>query len=259
MRILIVLSAAVWLSGACLGAAETSPTLELLVPAYFYPSPHSTFWADMAAAAGEVRITAILNPGDGPGRRLDPTYVKVVGDFRRAGGTVIGYVRTKYTKRPLETATADIDRYVEWYPIDGIFVDEMSDKNLEAHFAYYADLYAYIKSKNPNYRVVANPGTNTREEYLSRKTADVLVLYEDPKGYETYSPDAWVAQYPRERFCHLVYNIPDAAGMRHAIDLAWRRNVGMVYVTDDNLPNPWDTLPPYWAEEARTVKERRAN
>ena len=259
MRTGVLLFTALCLSGYGLGAAETSPTLELLVPAYFYPEPESTYWADMTAAAKEVRITAILNPNSGPGKRIDSTYVKVVGDFRQAGGTVIGYVSTRYTKRPLDTVKADVDRYIDWYPIDGIFVDEMSNKNQEAHFVYYADLYAYIQSKDTRYRVIANPGTNTLEEYLRRQTADVFVLYEDPKGYETYAPDAWVANYPRERFGHLIYNIPDAAGMRHALDLAWRRNVGLVYVTDDTLPNPWDTLPPYWGEEVQSANARRPN
>ena len=34
--------------------------------------------------------------------------------------------------------------------------------------------------------------------------------------------------------------------MRAAVDIAVRRNIGYVYVTDDAGANPWDSLPAYW-------------
>ena len=36
--------------------------------------------------------------------------------------------------------------------------------------------------------------------------------------------------------------------MRSALELAKARGFWF-YVTDDSLPNPWDTLPPYWNTE----------
>lgn len=40
------------------------------------------------------------------------------------------------------------------------------------------------------------------------------------------------------------------------MDLAKKRNAGYVYVTNDDLPNPWDTLPPsgYWEDELRKTQ-----
>jgi hypothetical protein len=37
--------------------------------------------------------------------------------------------------------------------------------------------------------------------------------------------------------------------MAAAVSLARERHVANVYVTDDSLPNPWDTLPPYMDQE----------
>jgi hypothetical protein len=33
-------------------------------------------------------------------------------------------------------------------------------------------------------------------------------------------------------------------------ELSALRNAGYLYVTDDVLPNPWDSLPPYWDRQA---------
>ena len=41
--------------------------------------------------------------------------------------------------------------------------------------------------------------------------------------------------------------------MRAVVQLASHRNIGAVYVTDDSLPNPWDTLPPWWSAEANAI------
>ena len=36
-----------------------------------------------------------------------------------------------------------------------------------------------------------------------------------------------------------------------------QRNVGWIYVTDDDLPNPWDTLPAYWTNLTALVAAYR--
>jgi len=36
--------------------------------------------------------------------------------------------------------------------------------------------------------------------------------------------------------------------------LAVQRNIGLVYVTDDVMPNPWDKLPTYWQEKVKYIK-----
>jgi hypothetical protein len=47
----------------------------------------------------------------------------------------------------------------------------------------------------------------------------------------------------------IVHSVPDCETAKSHIDLAVARNIGYVYVTDDTLDNPYDSLPTYWSCE----------
>lgn len=229
---------------------EASAT-EILVPAYFYPSsdPSLSYWDEITVAAGRVGITAIMNPASGPGGSANSDYMAAVNAFRGEGGRVVGYVHTSYGARASADVLAEIANYASFYNIDGIFLDEMS--NQAGDLAYYQSLYTSIKSSNPAYRVFGNPGTHTPESYLS--AADVLVTFENQSGYDAYTPDAWTAGYTADHFAHLLYNVNSEADMLASVALASSRNIGYLYVTNDSLSNPWDTLPSYWNAEIAAI------
>jgi len=44
----------------------------------------------------------------------------------------------------------------------------------------------------------------------------------------------------------IAINTPTAQDMEKAITKACNNNVGYVYVTDANLPNPYNAVPSYW-------------
>jgi len=229
----------------------TAHALELLVPAYFYPADEgASYWQTLTDSAPEVGITAILNPDSGPGSTLDTHYTAVVDSLQAAGGRVIGYVHTSYGTRSAATVRTEIDRYYALYGVDGIFIDEMS--NDTAHLGYYQSLHDYIRGLDGSGFIVGNPGTQTAPDYLA--TADVLVTFESPAAeYAGYEADAWTQTQDASRFAHLVYEVPDAAAMQAVIARARAMNVGHVYVTDDDISNPWDTLPSYWAAQTAAV------
>ena len=253
-RLAVVIAAA--LMAFASPAVSSTNALGFLVPAYFYPSGAGNgLWDALNAAATRVPLVAIMNPNSGPGTTADTNYRRVTTALRSAGGRVIGYVHTSYTARPLNDVKSDIDRYLSFYTVDGFFVDEMDNRNLAASYAYYADLYQFIKDKNPDYSVFGNPGTTTQEEYLVRPCADTLVTFEHNTGYDTYVPDRWTTNYPGHRFAHLAYAVGSAGTMTNYIHLARTRNAGFIFVTDDLLPNPWDTLPAYWEREVSLLQE----
>ena len=228
------------------GGDARAANLEIIVPAYFYPSEGSD-WNGLNAAVGEVPITAIMNPGNGPGNSLDGNYVSAVNAFRAAGGRVIGYVHTSYTARALQQVLDDIDRYDDWYSIDGIFVDEMANTGPAERLDYYLDIYNHVKSIDPNWEVMGNPGTTTIEQYLTWPTADRLMVFENiGSNYPGYTPSSWNFNYDSSSFVHLVHTEPSSANMLSHLALAVQRNAGGIYVTDDVLANPWDRLPAYW-------------
>lgn len=237
------------------GPVQTAQGLEIVVPAYFYPGQNSP-WVQMTAAADEAPITAIMNPGNGPGNSQDNNYVSAVNALRAAGGRVIGYVYSSYGARPLAEVTADIDRYRSWYAIDGIFVDEMANVGPAERLNYYKSIYDYVKGVDPKWEVMGNPGTTTIEQYLTWPTADRLMVFENVGAqYPGYAPSAWNANHDSDRFVHLVHTEPSADNMETALGLAVQRNTGGIYITDDVMNNPWDRLPAYWQAEVAAVAQ----
>ncbi|MCX7088969.1 MAG: hypothetical protein NTV00_13070 [Methylococcales bacterium] len=225
----------------------------ILTPAYFYPSsdPKDSFWDEMTVAAQTVSVTAIMNPNDGPGTAVNSDYTNAITAFRSAGGKVIGYVPTTYGQRAQANVLADVGRYTSFYKVDGIFLDEMS--NDPNNVGYYQSLYNSIKTdpSSASYSIFSNPGASAPEGYVG--TADVIVTYENQTNYANYTPDSWAEKYSADHFAHLLYNVGTAAEMQASVALAAGRNVGYLYVTNDTLTNPWDTLPSYWNAEASAV------
>lgn len=248
---------AVWVATILIFSfVASADNLEVVVPAYFYPSPQGSPWSELTAAADRVPVTAILNPASGPGSSRDTNYVAAVSQLRTAGGRVIGYVPTGFGSRSLADVFADINAYQDFYEIDGIFIDEMNNLGAQAVLNYYGQVYSHIKSVDANWEVMGNPGTNTTESFLSRPVADRLIITEDVGSrYEAFSPSAWVSDHGSARFIHLVHSEPSAEAMRSDIETAVSRNAGGLYITDDTLPNPWDRLPDYWADELSTIEQ----
>jgi hypothetical protein len=188
--------------------------------------------------------------------RQDINYVRVLANLHQAGGKVTGYVHTSWGARSLKDVKADIDHYLLFYAVDGFFIDEMSSDKNTTNLNYYATIYQYIKSRNPNYSVTGNPGADTQEAYLATPTADSVMIFEnDGSDYRTFVPSSWVARYPARDFVHLPYHVADSTTMSNFVGLAMSRNAGWIYITDATLPNPYDRLPVYWTNEVNLVRE----
>src|SRR5881396_556572 len=119
-------------------AAATSPT-GLVIPLYTYPTD-GTWQAILNAkiAHPTVPIIAVINPSDGPGNALDPSYVLGIKAFQAAGIVVLGYVATGYASNPLSSLENQIQLYKNWYGVNGIMFDEMRDT--VGQESYYSNL-----------------------------------------------------------------------------------------------------------------------
>jgi Spherulation-specific family 4/PEP-CTERM motif len=238
--------------------------MDLLVPAYFYPSfdPALSYWDEMtAAAAAGGHITAIVNVNNGPGTSINSDYSNAINSFRAAGGKVLGYVYTCFgvssctaglpATRTAADVLADAQRYAAWYNVDGIFLDEMS--NNVAALPFYQTVADGLRAARPSGSIVGNPGTSTPAAYLN--VADTLVTYEnDSASYAGAPTEPWMSTAAPQRQANLLYNVSSEATMLALVQQAAQRNVGYLYITHDVLPNPWDQLPSYWLAEAAAIR-----
>jgi len=234
-----------------------------LVPAYFYPDWYNAGnkWYRMCNLmnTSSGSSVAVMNPASGPGVAANADYRKVLAYCHAKKQKVIGYVATGYGAVDLAKVVAAINKYYSFYPgIDGIFLDEMANDPAKAVAgspnarAYYRSLYKHIKARTAGTElVVGNPGAAAKTAWqLSDPVVDVAVIFEGAaSAYATWKPPAWVWTYRATRFSHLVY-ATKPADCQQVCALSRARNAGYLYVTNDVLPNPWDTLPPYWSKEA---------
>jgi hypothetical protein len=248
----LVIAAALVASFAC--EPVVAARFEIVVPAYIYPTPGSE-WNDLNAAASKVPITAIMNPGNGPGTFVDSNYTAAVNSLRAAGGRVIGYVYSSYGTRTLSVVLADVDRYDSLYNVDGIFVDEMANTGPAEKLNYYKAIRDHVKAIDPAWEVMGNPGTNTIEQYLNWPTADRLMVFENVgSAYPGHDISTWNLNHDRSRFVHLVHTETSVANMHAHLERALTtHHAGGIYITDDVMNNPWDRLPAYWDELVEAV------
>lgn len=226
-----------------LGRDEPETCLRQLVPAYFAPGAPQG-WDALLAGTPPGVATVIVNPANGPGGAADPGYARIVAAARAGDIEVVGYVHTRFGARPVAEVAADVERYREWYGIDGIFMDEASAE--AADLPYYRELAALVEGT-----VILNPGRVPDEGYAD--VADVVVTFEGTRAvYADASFPAWTTERGAARFAHLVY---EAAGAEPGSveRVAAKRNAANVYVTDDAGANPWDVLPAGHAQAAKAL------
>jgi hypothetical protein len=228
------------------GAGGTAPpatsAAATIVP--LYTSPGHASWNTVIAAKTAhptVGVVAIVNPSNGPGSAISSAYASGIARLAAAGIKVIGYVSTDYTNNSAATVKADIDRWRTFYPgqLAGIFFDEQS--NQAEDVAYYRDLSQYAKAQGMPF-TVGNPGTDTAEAFVG--AMDMMLIYESAGLPPIDRLAGWHATHPPSNFGV----IPHAASMSTTFVRDARKYVQYIYLQNDTLPNPWDSVPPYFNE-----------
>jgi Spherulation-specific family 4 len=264
----LALTANLWTFVPLPGTMVRADEVVALVPAYFYPSYLGSPWDDLNTAAARIPIEAIMNPDSGPGPGVNSDYVTAVQNLQAAGGKVIGYVATGYGARASEDILNDISNYINWYGVDGIFLDEMgnSDGTLD-YVGLYQSIQALAAGSGTELHVVGNPGEPFSEAFIA--AADTLVIFEgpyansDPTGasFESYPNKGpytglseWWQSYRPSQIANIVYSDPTQVDALKSVVKALRQNAGYLYITDATLPNPYGALPTYWDDEVGLIE-----
>ena len=219
-----------------------------------------------------IVLVMIINPNDGVGLEIDTNYQIQTKRSQAKNIKILGYIATDHAKENeknrvqaekehLDANKYEIDQYIKRYDVDGFFFDQASTECKNTN--YYEELNDYVKAKvGKPLTTIINPGTKTKECYIN--LADILVTFEDNfKNYDVDSTEenkfkgiTWEANYLEHKFWHLILGTSEK-DMSTAIELSKSRHAGYVYVTNDGIPNPWDTLPrtTYWEEEQKLVNQ----
>lgn len=212
----------------------------LYVPLYVYPAGDGESCydriIDTRLAHPSVPMVVALNPSSGPGRQKDENYVRAIDRLQHAGITVIGYVYTSWGKRLLSEVAADITRYAEWYELDGMLVDEFATViNLAG---YYRTIRDYARSLGMPY-VMGNPGTDIPKQFIG--LASNFIIYENVGLPGSDWIGGWHRGYGKETWSICSHSVHfDEKKLKSAA-----KYLGLVYMTDDTLPNPYDSVCSY--------------
>jgi hypothetical protein len=236
LRTVLVMFVALGLTA--ITARRAMATTGTIVPLYSYPT--SSTWPSIIAAKNAhptVPVVAVVNPSSGPGASVDSNYTTGINNLRAANIIVVGYVHTSYANRSAATVQSEIDTWRSFYPaVNGIFFDEMS--NVLGKESYYSALDTYARAKGFSY-TVGNPGADTKASFVG--TVNTIIVYES-SGVAALP--TWYTSYARTNFAVIPYNVPslDTTYVNTA-----KQSVGWIYLTNDNLPNPWDSLSVYFS------------
>jgi hypothetical protein len=212
-----------------------------IVPLYSYPTDPA--WSAIVTAKQAhptVAVLAVINPNSGPGSSSDPTYQAGISALAAGGIVVLGYVATTNAQKPLATVEAEVDAYGAFYTgLKGIMFDQMS--NVPGDEAYYQTLNTYAKGKG--YTVtVGDPGTDVPDSFIG--LLDTIIVYDDAGLPNLAALPPYYANHPKNSFAIVPYAVP---ALDSAFVASARQHVGFIYLTNDTLPDPWDTLSPYFA------------
>jgi hypothetical protein len=210
----------------------------LLVPLYVYPGTDPGAWDGVAAQAEDV-AWVVFNPASGPGDAPQQEFAEAAAKLRAVGIPLLGYVDTDYGGRSHREVVADVERYQDWYLVDGVFLDQAASG--AELLPYYRRLAVAARSLEAR-QVVLNHGVHPDPGYAG--IADVLITFEG--AWETYRRlrvPSWAAGLPSQRFGHLVHTAPpDACAL--VPETAREYGAAYSYATPGTDDNPWAVVMP---------------
>lgn len=232
------------LTGMVFSLSQTAfaahPSSGVILPLYVSPG---NAWHDVIQEKikhHKVPLVVIINPLNGSGHVKNDNYADGIQKMQSRDISVLGYVYTDYGARNSTDIKNEITNYKNWYNVNGIFFDQMS--NVPGNEVYYADLTNFVKSLGLTF-TVGNAGVDTQPSYI--KTVDNIVIYENNTLPSISYLAGWHKNYDKHNFSIIAFGIDGLD--KSFVDNA-SNSVGYMYVTNGVLPNPFNSIPPYFTD-----------
>ncbi|KAK5170097.1 uncharacterized protein LTR77_004681 [Saxophila tyrrhenica] len=219
----VVLLAIVIPCALLLSDIQPGPTqpAAILLPLYIYPSRNA--WEPLFNAVStnqEVNFTVIVNPDSGPGQSAGPgnDYVSAISRLTAAPNVqTVGYVRTGYGTRDIDTVLRDVDIYSRWsqlangLAVSGIFFDEAPHDYSQQKQQYMATANQAVKEstgiREPRL-IIHNPGT-IPDATLDVDSTDVTVVFENSfQEFERKKEALRALSGDRPDYSVMVHSVP---------------------------------------------------
>ena len=219
------------------GSTQATNPGGLIIPMYFWPNSAWNALIQMKQAHPSMPMIVIVNPGNGPGTHVEPTYVTWIDKLRAVGITVVGYVPTDWGSRSISSIEANIATFKSFYEVNGIFLDQMT--NQPGRESYYSTLTAYAKSYGLQ-TVVGNPGTRVSESFIG--TVSILLVFENPYLPTLSRLQSMTMGHTRDDFAMISYDTPVQSAATVGVITHYVR---YVYLTGGTMPAPYLGLSAY--------------
>ncbi|WP_240134817.1 spherulation-specific family 4 protein [Streptomyces sp. MUM 178J] len=248
--------------------------LALGVPGLAHPLLAPAEWGGLSRSGASLDWVVLNVSGGrvdrkvsgGPGERPDPHCLEAVGRLRNAGVCVLGHLDLCGGERPHADLIGDACHFLEWYRVDGFLLDRCPADR--AALSRVCRTTAMLEVLSDDGHLVLGQGVHPYPGYA--EAADQLITFCGHWTEYRWSQVAeWTADYPAERFAHVVQGVP-RTHLEEAARIARWQGASTVFFTDrteraaraghsvqtgrsQRIPEytantAFDTLPGYWDE-----------
>jgi len=235
------------ISGSAIPNKNTETT-GLIIPLYFDPNGSWDYLLEIHQQFPKVPIMVIMNPDNGPGQNFSSDYLNWTQKMEGLGILVLGYIYTSYGNRSIDVVKNQTMEYLEWYHVNGIFLDEVSDN--ASYGQYYENITDMCRSTGAEY-IAGNPGTSVPSGIT--KYFNITVLYENPGVPPAANISNIVNGTPRSGSAIICYDI-ESLDESTVEDIS--NYFSYVYFTNYGMPDPYESLPVYLCQEASILSNR---